>query len=108
MRCGAYRRAQLLEHSPDMFLFGNGNVCEHESPSIPRILGYSLVGCVVLALGARLRRASALRRRSRRPVMMANVHPEDREALAAGAHASEPWSPRSGPRAVPASQGRAT
>jgi hypothetical protein len=30
-----------------MFLFGNGNVCEHESPSLSRLLGHSLVGCVI-------------------------------------------------------------
>jgi hypothetical protein len=42
---GSLHCAQLLEHSQDMFIFGNGNVCEFESASIRRRLGHTLVGC---------------------------------------------------------------
>jgi hypothetical protein len=45
-------RAQLMEHSPDMFVFGNGNTCEYESKSLTRTLGHSLVGCAGLAPAA--------------------------------------------------------
>jgi hypothetical protein len=37
-------RAQLLAHSTDMFTLGNGNVCEFESASVRRQLGYSYLG----------------------------------------------------------------
>lgn len=73
-------RAQLLEHSPDMFVFGNGNTCEYESKSLTRTLGHSLVGCEGFAAGS----CDLLTRRRNRPVMLANVHPDDREALGAG------------------------
>jgi hypothetical protein len=41
-----------MEHSPDMFVFGNGNTCEYESKSLTRTLGHSLVGCAGLAPAA--------------------------------------------------------
>jgi hypothetical protein len=74
-------RAQLLEHSPDMFLFGNGNTCEYESKSLTRALGHSLIGCVEgFAAGS----CELLTRLRRSPVMLANVHPDDHEAMGEG------------------------
>jgi hypothetical protein len=63
-----------------MFVFGNGNTCEYESKSLTRTLGHSLVGCAACAGGC----LRALTRRRNRPVLLANVHPDDREALGAG------------------------
>jgi hypothetical protein len=36
---------QLLEHSQDLFMMGNGNDCDFESASVQRLLGYSHLGC---------------------------------------------------------------
>ena len=37
---------QLLEHSQDLFIIGEGARCLYESASVRRTLGYSLIGCV--------------------------------------------------------------
>jgi hypothetical protein len=54
---------QLLEHSTDLYMFGNTEATEFESASVQRLLGYSQVGCVARQ-GTRstiLRSLSALR-----------------------------------------------
>ena len=39
------RCPQLLEHSQDLFIIGEGARCFYESASVRRTLGYSLIGC---------------------------------------------------------------
>ena len=60
---------QLLEHAPDMFLFGKGHETEFESATVQSTFGHSLLGyaCCLLRRGSRLsspppfRQAGAIR-----------------------------------------------
>ncbi len=82
-------RAQLLAHSTDMFMLGNGNVCEFESASMQRVLGYSMLGCAPRgATHAALPAACVTRACAHRPLQYHAVHPDDREAHGVGAGAT--------------------
>ena len=54
--------AQLLQSSDDLFLMGSGNDIDFESPSVPRALGYSLIGCVCAAYAGGTSQHAALTR----------------------------------------------